>query len=83
MEVLIDFGLGYNSTLPEDKAVDLYVLERACVAMHSTVGDFVSIQSWLFFLFILLFSFILSAISIYQCSHTALKAPEVLETVVA
>ncbi|XP_024397006.1 uncharacterized protein [Physcomitrium patens] len=38
--VLIDFGLGYNSTLPEDKAVDLYVLERACVAMHSSVGDF-------------------------------------------
>lgn len=38
--VLIDFGLGYNSTLPEDKAVDLYVLERACIAMHSSVGDF-------------------------------------------
>ena len=43
-QVLIDFGLGYNSSLPEDKAVDLYVLERACVAMHSSVGDFVSNQ---------------------------------------
>jgi len=37
--VLLDFGLGYNSTLPEDKAVDLYVLERAFTAMHSMVGD--------------------------------------------
>jgi hypothetical protein len=37
-QVLIDFGLGCNSTLPEDKAVDLYVLERACVAMHSSVS---------------------------------------------
>ncbi|KAJ0802211.1 putative protein kinase TKL-Pl-4 family [Helianthus annuus] len=27
--VLIDFGLSFVSTLPEDKAVDLYVLERA------------------------------------------------------
>ncbi|EFN57443.1 hypothetical protein CHLNCDRAFT_48645 [Chlorella variabilis] len=27
--VLIDFGLSYNTTIPEDKAVDLYVLERA------------------------------------------------------
>ena len=42
-QVLLDFGLGYNSTLPEDKAVDLYVLERAFTAMHSMVGDMVSI----------------------------------------
>lgn len=42
-QVLLDFGLGYNSTLPEDKAVDLYVLERALTAMHSMVGDMVSI----------------------------------------
>lgn len=41
--MLIDFGLGYNSTLPEDKAVDLYVLERALLAMHSSVGDYVSV----------------------------------------
>jgi len=37
--VLIDFGLSFNSTIPEDKAVDLYVLERALLALHST-ADF-------------------------------------------
>eukprot|EP01024_Parvocaulis_polyphysoides_P042235 TRINITY_DN3866_c0_g2_i3.p2 TRINITY_DN3866_c0_g2~~TRINITY_DN3866_c0_g2_i3.p2 ORF type:complete len:213 (-),score=40.26 TRINITY_DN3866_c0_g2_i3:501-1139(-) len=33
--VVIDFGLSSNSTLAEDKAVDLYVLERAFVSAHS------------------------------------------------
>ncbi|CAM9003012.1 unnamed protein product [Rhodiola kirilowii] len=37
--VLIDFGLSYTSSLPEDKAVDLYVLERALLAMHSSCGN--------------------------------------------
>ncbi|XP_057517525.1 uncharacterized protein LOC130798519 [Amaranthus tricolor] len=37
--VLIDFGLSFISTLPEDKAVDLYVLERALISMHSSCGD--------------------------------------------
>ncbi|XVE73089.1 hypothetical protein DITRI_Ditri11bG0089700 [Diplodiscus trichospermus] len=37
--VLIDFGLSFTSTLPEDKAVDLYVLERALVSMHSSCGN--------------------------------------------
>ncbi|KAJ4001220.1 hypothetical protein F5050DRAFT_1561244 [Lentinula boryana] len=32
--VLIDFGLSYQSTLTEDKAVDLYVLERAFASTH-------------------------------------------------
>ncbi|KAI8384475.1 TP53-regulating kinase-like protein [Radiomyces spectabilis] len=32
--VVIDFGLSYVSTLPEDKAVDLYVLERAFSSTH-------------------------------------------------
>ncbi|ORX77050.1 TP53-regulating kinase-like protein [Anaeromyces robustus] len=32
--VLIDFGLGYTSHLIEDKAVDLYVLERAFISTH-------------------------------------------------
>ncbi|RKP06237.1 kinase-like domain-containing protein [Thamnocephalis sphaerospora] len=32
--VAIDFGLSYTSTLPEDKAVDLYVLERAFLSTH-------------------------------------------------
>jgi len=32
--VLIDFGLAYTSSLAEDKAVDLYVLERAFASTH-------------------------------------------------
>ncbi|KAJ7222619.1 kinase-like domain-containing protein [Mycena pura] len=32
--VLIDFGLSYQSSLVEDKAVDLYVLERAFSSTH-------------------------------------------------
>lgn len=32
--VLIDFGLSYRSSLVEDKAVDLYVLERAFTSTH-------------------------------------------------
>jgi len=32
--VLIDFGLSYVSSLVEDKAVDLYVLERAFASTH-------------------------------------------------
>jgi TP53 regulating kinase-like protein len=31
---LIDFGLSFVSTLVEDKAVDLYVLERAFASTH-------------------------------------------------
>ena len=32
--ILIDFGLGSISTAEEDKAVDLYVLERAFLSTH-------------------------------------------------
>lgn len=32
---LLDFGLASQSTMPEDKAVDLYVLERAIESTHS------------------------------------------------
>jgi len=32
--VLIDFGLSYHSAMVEDKAVDLYVLERAFSSTH-------------------------------------------------
>ncbi|KAF9236781.1 hypothetical protein BU15DRAFT_88989 [Melanogaster broomeanus] len=32
--LLIDFGLAFHSTLVEDKAVDLYVLERAFASTH-------------------------------------------------
>ena len=31
---MIDFGLAYTSSLAEDKAVDLYVLERAFGSTH-------------------------------------------------
>ncbi|MFS7985355.1 putative non-specific serine/threonine protein kinase [Helianthus anomalus] len=37
LHVLIDFGLSFVSTLPEDKAVDLYV-----VSMHSSCWNVVS-----------------------------------------
>ncbi|ONM10948.1 MMS19 nucleotide excision repair protein-like protein [Zea mays] len=40
--VLIDFGLSFTWTIPEDKAVDLYVLERALISMHSSCGDVIS-----------------------------------------
>ena len=33
-KVLIDFGLSFQSGLVEDKAVDLYVLERAFSSTH-------------------------------------------------
>lgn len=36
---LIDFGLGSYSTLSEDKAVDLYVLERAVLSTHPEHSD--------------------------------------------
>ncbi|CAK7288812.1 EKC/KEOPS complex subunit TP53RK [Vulpes lagopus] len=32
--VLIDFGLSFISALPEDKGVDLYVLEKAFLGTH-------------------------------------------------
>lgn len=31
---MIDFGLSFNSDLVEDRAVDLYVLERAFLSSH-------------------------------------------------
>jgi hypothetical protein len=34
LQYLIDFGLSSNSTMTEDKAVDLYVLERAFQSTH-------------------------------------------------
>ncbi|PWZ08988.1 TP53-regulating kinase [Zea mays] len=37
--VLIDFGLSFTSTIPKDKAVDLYVLERALISMQSSCGE--------------------------------------------
>ncbi len=40
---MIDFGLSYNNTLAEDKAVDLYVLERAFLSAHSALGNLVGL----------------------------------------
>uniref|UniRef100_UPI00358E3828 EKC/KEOPS complex subunit TP53RK n=1 Tax=Myxine glutinosa TaxID=7769 RepID=UPI00358E3828 len=37
--VLIDFGLSFSSGLAEDKAVDLYVLERALLSTHPGAKD--------------------------------------------
>ncbi|KAK9840951.1 hypothetical protein WJX81_002223 [Elliptochloris bilobata] len=36
--VVIDFGLSSNSSIAEDKAVDLYVLERAFTSAHASCG---------------------------------------------
>lgn len=36
---LIDFGLSYVQQSSEDKAVDLYVLERALLSTHSNVAQ--------------------------------------------
>ncbi|KAM9296482.1 EKC/KEOPS complex subunit TP53RK [Gastrophryne carolinensis] len=37
--VLIDFGLSFTSALPEDKGVDLYVLEKAFLSTHPNTED--------------------------------------------
>ncbi|KAI9018144.1 TP53 regulating kinase [Phycomyces nitens] len=37
--VIIDFGLSYVSSLAEDKAVDLYVLERAFLSTHPNTEE--------------------------------------------
>lgn len=44
-QVLIDFGLSSISGLAEDKAVDLYVLERAFNSAHATSVDMVRAQA--------------------------------------
>ncbi len=41
--MLIDFGLAYTTSLAEDKAVDLYVLERAITSAHSTLSGLVRV----------------------------------------
>lgn len=40
--VLIDFGLSMISTMIDDKAVDLYVLERAFISTHPGSENLVS-----------------------------------------
>jgi TP53 regulating kinase-like protein len=36
---LIDFGLGYNSTSIEDKAVDLHLMKRALESTHYRISE--------------------------------------------
>ena len=36
--LIIDFGLSFLSQVPEDRAVDLYVLERAFLSAHASRG---------------------------------------------
>ena len=40
---LIDFGLSFTSHMLEDKAVDLYVLERAILSAHPNASSIVSL----------------------------------------
>eukprot|EP00126_Sphaerothecum_destruens_P010734 Sdes_comp20798_c0_seq4m17081 len=42
--ILIDFGLSYVSSLAEDKAVDLYVLERAFASTHPKSENLVGLS---------------------------------------
>ena len=51
--MVIDFGLGYVQALPEDKAVDLYVLERAMHSTHPNAQPLVSVFVWLLFYYYL------------------------------
>jgi TP53 regulating kinase and related kinases len=41
--VLIDFGLGGGEGSVEDKAVDIYVLERALTATHPNMEPYISV----------------------------------------
>ena len=45
-QVLIDFGLSYSTSLAEDKAVDLYVLERAITSAHASLSGLVRSPSY-------------------------------------
>ena len=45
VQAIIDFGLSHTSNIHEDKAVDLYVLERAVSSMAAT-NDSNDVVSW-------------------------------------
>ena len=42
---MIDFGLSSNSVIAEDKAVDLYVLERAVTSTGGSDSDVVRLKT--------------------------------------
>ena len=43
---MIDFGLANSQPLPEDKAVDLYVMERAFASTHVNSELLVCVCYW-------------------------------------
>ena len=46
---MIDFGLSYVSSLLEDKAVDLYVIEKAFLSIRSNSEEIVNYFNAFFF----------------------------------
>ena len=46
---MIDFGLSYVSSLLENKAVDLYVIEKAFLSTHPNSEEIVSYLNAFFF----------------------------------
>ena len=44
--VIIDFGLSFLSKIPEDRAVDLYVFERALLSAHASCGTILFDLFW-------------------------------------
>lgn len=47
VQAVIDFGLSSNSSLHEDKAVDLYVLERAVTSTVVSEKDVVRTRTYM------------------------------------
>ena len=45
LQAMIDFGLSSNSVIAEDKAVDLYVLERAVTSTGGSDSDVVRLNA--------------------------------------
>ena len=48
IKTFIDFGISTISTLVEDKAVDVYVLERALISTHIDSEDLVNMILYTF-----------------------------------
>ena len=77
MKGLIDFGLSYISrNAEEDKAVDLYVLERAFLSTHPNSEQLVPILLYSWPTFLLISSKFAAILDIYQDSSP--KARSVL-----
>lgn len=68
--MLLDFGLSATSHIPEDKGVDLYVLERAFKSAHSADGERLVRQS-LFCLKNSCETAIAGVMCAFKCAHYA------------